>query len=773
MSIGTLGPVVGPVAGLPAGSTSSLTDDGAGYDFAIGGQGFHIAPNDESPYERATAQFRKEQLDTSQNYGDQSLLGYWTRGQFSFHLGAGVKYYELADGEDVLNRYAESEGVDPFEPGEVSLHPSWQAATPDTYANVIDVGAISSTELAVLQGGKVTYGALGVAGSTYAPSSAVLAAATGGGNIYCALSNKTISRIGLSFTYPELYNYGFEAGLDSWFSSTGVSSHEVATVAVSAVGPFEGSNSLLATWPATGATDQSFVVRGFTGLTIGRAYTMVANVKLSAGTGGNIRPTCLFSSSGTAIATEGAWVENSFTFVATSVSHFVGYENTNLAAAGPTLNVDKVRLYEGSRVGYDTGAVPTDVIYTHSKGIRELFYAKDRLFMMDEAGTWHQLAPNPTAALPVAIAGGDVMFTATTDGRWTVADTPGPVLFGNTSRIFAVTQDSSNGAFPTLTAPVQVADLPVGEDVLALSGYLGFLAIVTTLGVRIGIVADSGSVTYGPRLVEWDDPPGRTTIGRRGEGVFVAADSRVIEVNLGAQIGQTLEFGWADLPNPFDGAEANYGVMNVGTTLVAWGDDFVSKQSTTPTASGTLTTGYHRFSTLELKKFQSVRVRVGGTGGSVAVAKVTASGAVVPLYTLQVGASTGEDITLAMDDPAEMVALKFTLTPSGANSPILLGYQIRALPAPRRQRLIRIPLLLQDVERNGTTRAKGRTGSAWERLSALEEMEMTGGTFTFQDFRTGESGQCFIESVEHKGTTPPARQSTGYGGKVFLTIRKL
>lgn len=769
-----VGTVVGGLGAPASDGGGALSDNGQGYDFAMGGQGFHVAPSDENPYERATAQFRKEQLDTTQTYGDQSLLGYWTRGQFSFHLGAGVRYYELSDAEQVLNRYSESVGVDPFEPGEVSLHPAWQAATPDTYANVIDVAPVSSTDLAVLHSGKVSYGALGAAGTVYQPTSAVLAVASGGGNIYCALADKTISRVGLAYTYPELAAHNFESSVDGWAGNTAFGAYLLPTaISSSADFAFEGTKSLKVTWPATGDADKSWVGFQSTGLTVGQAYTMVANVRLAVGTGGKVKPVAVFNSAGPTIATEGAFTEVSFTFVAGSTAELVGFENADLGAGGELLYVDKVRFYEGSRVGYDNGSTPTQAIYSHSKGIRELFYAKDRLFMMDEGGTWHQLAPNPAGALPVAVASGDVMFTATLDTRWTVADTPGPVLFGSGSRIFAVAQDSSNGAFPTLTAPVQVADLPVGENVLALSGYLGFLAIVTTQGVRVGVVADSGSVTYGPRLVEWTTHPGRTTVARRGESVFVAGDSRIIEVNLGAQIGQTLEFGFAELPLSLVGTETNYGLTAVGTTLVAWADAKVDRQAATPAASGTLTTGFHRFSTLELKKFQTVRVRVGGTGGTVAVAKVLASGTVVPMYTLQVGTSSGEDVTLAMDDPAEMVGLKFTLTADGSLTPTLLGYQLRALPAPKRQRLIRIPLLLHDVERRGTTRAKGKTGSAWERLSALEEMESTGGTFTFQDFRTGESGQCFIESVEHKGTTPPGRQSDGFGGFVYLTIRKL
>ena len=99
--------------------------------------------------------------------------------------------------------------------------------------------------------------------------------------------------------------------------------------------------------------------------------------------------------------------------------------------------------------------------------------------------------------------------------------------------------------------------------------------------------------------------------------------------------------------------------------------------------------------------------------------------------------------------------------------------QLRALPAPTRQRMIRVPLALHDVERRGTTRATGRQGAAWERLRLLESLEAQSGIVTYQDFRTGESGQCYIEQVAHEGNTPPSRQDDGFGGIVFVTLRTL
>ena len=635
-----VGSIVGEVSALPSGSGSTLTDTGLGYDMAIGGLGFKLKISDDNKYERATAQFKKDQFDNSTEYGDQSLLGFWTRGQFSFHKGAGVTYYDTTDGETVLNRYRSGVGVKPFTPGAVSLCPEW-------------VNTTSSGPF----GGPIVW--------------------AGAGN-------------------------GFLA--------------------------FRSSNVLYYATSLTGAAT---------------AYTATAG-----GITGN-------------------------------------------AAAGPLCAYVLTTANKIERVGIAAGAPASAVIYTHATGLNAIFYAKDRLWVYDQAGVWYQLTPNPTAP-PVAIAAGDKVFTAgdSWSGTPCLVDTPGPVLIGDGERIYSVTLDASTGAVPAMSGPVQVAQLPTGESLRAMAYHLGFLALSTSLGIRIGVVSDTGQVTYGPLLVEWatPTPSALTTIAAKASSVFVAGNSAIYEVNLAQQIGDSLEFGWIQLPDSYtDFAVAGmaYGAFTFGgNTLVAWAGKTTGPPAATLkhegsnlAASGYLTTGYQRFGTLEPKKFHTVKMRVSGSGGTVTVYKVLSDGSEISLLTTDVATSTGEDqITLGMDAPTELVGLKFVLTRSAGDAavgPTLLGYQLRALPAPKRQRLIRFPLMLMDVERRGSTRANGYEGSAWERLEALEDMEASGGVFQFQDFRTGEAGACQIESVEHQGSTPPGKQSNGFGGIVMLTVRKL
>jgi hypothetical protein len=124
----------------PAGATN-YSATGVNYDMAIAGQPFFIAASDDSPYRRVTAKYRKEQYDQTREAGEQSLTGWWFRSQSTFHLGAGIKYFEPAQDESLRFQYTESKGVEVFTKGQVTLlnsTASFQSATTPQLIGVND-----------------------------------------------------------------------------------------------------------------------------------------------------------------------------------------------------------------------------------------------------------------------------------------------------------------------------------------------------------------------------------------------------------------------------------------------------------------------------------------------------------------------------------------------------------------------------------------------------------------------------------------------------------
>jgi hypothetical protein len=102
-------------------SSSTWQNSGESYDVALGGQPFFYAIADERPYIRQTAPYRKEQFDNNQEPGEQSLTGWWLRSQSSFHNGTGIKFYDPSAGEIVAHRFTDSNNVDVWTKGEVTL----------------------------------------------------------------------------------------------------------------------------------------------------------------------------------------------------------------------------------------------------------------------------------------------------------------------------------------------------------------------------------------------------------------------------------------------------------------------------------------------------------------------------------------------------------------------------------------------------------------------------------------------------------------------------
>jgi hypothetical protein len=198
------------------------------------------------------------------------------------------------------------------------------------------------------------------------------------------------------------------------------------------------------------------------------------------------------------------------------------------------------------------------------------------------------------------------------------------------------------------------------------------------------------------------------------------------------------------------------------------------------TTDAYITTGFHRLGTLEPKAFEYVRVRVGGNPGSgyieVSAVLPENEGGGTP-WIGDVYPGDNVELRIPGSGPYEALALEFRLhgTLAGDDAPVLLGYQLKALPVPQRQRLIRVPLMMYDHERGPTGRALGAEKSAWTRLQALEALEESNALVTFEDTDTGETGTAYIEQVEvvRRNGSKGVSRSNGFGGVVTVTLRKI
>ena len=128
---------------LPGQIGTSLTDaypPSGGWDVSVGPLGFLLASSSGNPYQRATEDVRKQQIDTSDAPGEQSLSSWWTRSQDTWDKGAGVRWYEPTTDEETVDRFADSYGIDPWTPGEIKLLKRMLDPSPDVGADVYVAG---------------------------------------------------------------------------------------------------------------------------------------------------------------------------------------------------------------------------------------------------------------------------------------------------------------------------------------------------------------------------------------------------------------------------------------------------------------------------------------------------------------------------------------------------------------------------------------------------------------------------------------------------------
>jgi len=318
--------------------------------------------------------------------------------------------------------------------------------------------------------------------------------------------------------------------------------------------------------------------------------------------------------------------------------------------------------------------------------------------------------------------------------------------------------------------------------------YLGYMMIGTSKGIRVASIASDGSLTYGPLISETVHPC--YDFAARDRFVWCATglptvntEPGLIRIDLSTEV-DTLRFAYAkDLhydttTHAETTACAFFGdttQMAFCTTSTTSGDGYVYiEHATQLRADGYVQTGYIRYNTLEKKNFKRIVGNGDFSKGSMSVQTVALDGAVYDVNSYDAAIGNPESAITQPTGAQDAIGLRFHLyrdATDATTGPVFKGYQLKAVPASPRERIIKIPLMNYDTEIDKYNSTIGYEGRAYQRLAALEDAEALGDVVTLQDFRTGEVSQCLIEEVLFTDITPPDKKLTGFGGVISLTIR--
>ena len=392
--------------------------------------------------------------------------------------------------------------------------------------------------------------------------------------------------------------------------------------------------------------------------------------------------------------------------------------------------------------------------------------------------------------------------------QWTDIDEAGPAIYasgyaGANSAIYMFVLNTS-GSMPVLTSGIIAAQLPQGEVIYSMYSHLGeYLIIGTNKGVRVAQVDQAtGYINYGPLLVNTATP----VRGFAARDSYVWFGSSVTDkvgnyagtwrIDLSNEI-DTLRFAVAQDICADDISGTSYDVAFLGnTSQLAF---LASSDAGTPSAlglwlesdtqvtpDGWIQTGYIRYNTLEQKNFKRIVGRgdfgvspsytnpTGSSKGSMTISTIDDNDTLYDAVSYDYDIGTPEVTITSPSGAQDAIALRFTLYRDASDatlSPVFKGYQLKAVPATPRTRIIKLPLLCYDMETDRYNGTLGYEGRAFEKLAALESIEAAGDVVTLQDFRTGETSQCLIEEMTFINKISPDKKLTNFGGTIILTVR--
>lgn len=364
---------------------------------------------------------------------------------------------------------------------------------------------------------------------------------------------------------------------------------------------------------------------------------------------------------------------------------------------------------------------------------------------------------------------------------------------GDSSGIWRIGLNVTTSAV-TLNQPVLVAEMPRGESVVSMYSYVGtYIIIGTTKGVRVATIGTDGSLTMGPLIVETTD--GSYDAVAVGSYVYVSVGSKgnagnrvnrpgLYRIDLGTSLNNNpLLFAHAaDLVTPSGYTTGGCKQVTVSNGSVWFAVDGVGvfKQATSYVSSGWIETGRIRLGTIESKAWRDLRL----LSSSSSVGKVTAYASseddTAPSnwsQIIELTAGTDDSIGLlntAFPTAAANMFAAFKLTRADAGgTPTMVGYQIRAIPAPRRNQLVSVPIMCFDFEVDRQGVRYGSKNGAYNRMNVLRLLEKNASTVIFRDYTTGEVVEAYIERISYRRTNPPTRQVGGNGGIATVLLRVL
>lgn len=712
---------------------------GEAYDLSVNALPFYIFSTDETPYRRQTAPYRKQQIDQSNEAGEQTLTGWWLRSQSSFHSGDGINYYDPAGGETVQYRFYDSRGVDVWTKGQVTL---LNASTEEHGVS----------------------GALQTNGKRNQALRSIKWGTTEGVLLHDEYDIDKIDKNGNVTHFVDYNSTGAYKAYDVCDDGT-------VAYWLTLIDDAGTDKTRMIKKPLTGSSastaDETIMWTNSTVVVSNAVMEYVKERIIACINNAVYELTPSSSALGSAIYTH------------PNTSHVF----TSITASGAAIYVSGYTGIQSTILRFtisNTGAMPsltngTSAIVAAELPVGEIvhriFYYLGYMLIGTNKGVRAASVSDDGSIIygPIIVETSQPVydFAAKDSYVWCatgVDGSPGLIRIDLSNEIETLRFAWAHDVYYTTTT--------TGHETTAVAFANGTDQLVyAARGVTKGGTITNKAMTSGVATITTSATHGLVA----GDEIWVQG----VDSNFNSTTGPwTITSATTNTITYTSAVTATVSstAVTAATALVNAPGHIYIESASTKLASGYLTTGRIRYNTLEAKLFKLLTVRMDNTDGGLDVKSVSPADVEYSIGGFAEDAILSE---LSISYPAgaqEYLSFKFTLTRSAGDitkGPIFKGYQIKALPAIPRQRLIQYPLACYDNEKDKFGVIAGYEGSAYDRLAAIEAVENAGDSIRIEDFRSGESYVGLIEDIQFVNRTPPDKRFSGFGGVLYVTIRTL
>lgn len=315
---------------------------------------------------------------------------------------------------------------------------------------------------------------------------------------------------------------------------------------------------------------------------------------------------------------------------------------------------------------------------------------------------------------------------------------------GKTSLIYKTAIKADGTA---LDIPSVAGELPVGEVVSTIYGYLGFILIGTNKGVRFATSDGDGNLSIGPTLESTTDVKCAVGDGRfiwYGWTNFDSASTGLGRIDLSELTGVNEPAYASDLMMTGQGAILSVVNWNGGRVFSVSGSGLY-KESTSLVAEGYIEAGTYRWGVPDRKFLPRFDLRTLPLAGTVTPYLNHDSSGYTAQAAMQIAGKTDKTIPCEQVGFSD-VAVKLVLTRSTSattTGPTVTRWQARAYAAPTRARVFSIPIVLH---KKLNVRGREYYQDVIDERTFLESLVQDSEVVSYQEGH--DSFEVIVENVE-------------------------